>query len=587
MSQRRPGERRPVERPWPLLGPLRRWGPFVLILCVLVAGGSVASVEANRSGTAPATSSPSSSARRAVVPPTYAKAEREGRVGDFRWSPRCDRRTGRLELPTVYAPPCVPVFSGKNGGSTWNGVSTTSINVVYYQPEPGGLAQSVLQGATNTPTANFATARAYVNMFNDIFQKYGRRVNLVDYHATGAASDAVAAQADAVQVAQQLHAFASIGGPAQTTAYEDELARLHVLCVGCGSTATYAALSQNAPYLWANLPSTTTLLNTAADYLIDQLKGRPAIWAGDPAWHHRTRKFVFVNEVSSPPAPGEQQLAAALKKRFVAAHVPFAIKQSLTYTLDLSTLPDQAATLASKLKAANATTVVFAGDPIMPIYLTKACAKIGYFPEWFITGTLFTDTSTLGRYYDQAEWAHAFGISSLGVPTSIQTSESHTLYRWWFGGQSIPPATRTAEVLLPSLQTLFDGIQLAGPHLTPFTFEAGLFDAPPAGGEPTAPLQAYGDQGAPPTPSYSTPADYTFIWYDPAATGPDEEGVEGTGLVRFANGGKRYRAGTVPKEEVPMFQKAGSVTSDQTLPAAQRSPSYPAWPGSPAARRAK
>ena len=91
----------------------------------------------------------------------------------------------------------------------------------------------------------------------------------------------------------------------------------------------------------------------------------------------------------------------------------------LTYTLNLTTLPTQAATLAEKLKSSGATSVVFAGDPIMPIYLTKACATIGYSPEWIITGIVLTDTTTLARYYDQQEWAHAFGVSSLAVPVPV------------------------------------------------------------------------------------------------------------------------------------------------------------------------
>ena len=57
--------------------------------------------------------------------------------------------------------------------------------------------------------------------------------------------------------------------------------------------------------------------------------------------------------------------------------------------------------MAEHLKRSGASTVVFAGDPIMPIYLTRACANIGYYPEWVITGTVLTYTSTLGRYYDQ------------------------------------------------------------------------------------------------------------------------------------------------------------------------------------------
>src|SRR6185437_2444352 len=125
------------------------------------------------------------------------------------------------------------------------------------------------------------------------------------------------------------------------------------------------------------------------------------------------------------------------------------------------------------------------------------------------------------------------------------------------------------------------GVQLAGPHLTPQTFTDGLFRAPPTGGGPTTPLQAYGYQGAAPRPSYSSPADYTFLWYDATAKGPDEEGTVGTGLMRYVDGGARYRAGTVPSGPVPMFTAAGSVTSYASPPDA--APTYPAWPGSPAA----
>ena len=51
--------------------------------------------------------------------------------------------------------------------------------------------------------------------------------------------------------------------------------------------------------------------------------------------------------------------------------------------------------------------------------------------------------------------------------------------------------------------------------------------------------------------------------------------------MRYVNGGTRYKAGTVPSGPVPMFSLAGSVTSYASPP--DRAPSYPAWPGSPAA----
>ena len=298
-------------------------------------------------------------------------------------------------------------------------MTSSTINVVYYQMQPGGLA-STISSAAGTNAQGLATAQAYVNMFNHLYEMYGRHVNLIPFTASGADSDPVAAHADAVTVAQQLHAFASINGPGETDAYEDELARLHVLCMACGDSSHNGQVQQNAPYQWANLPTADTSLYETVDYLVSKLNGKDAIWAGEPSFHKEKRTFIVVSETSEPPVPGSAELTAALTKKLEAGHANMASPTTLSYTLNLTTLPTQAATIAEKLKASGATSVVFAGDPIMPIYLTKACASIGYFPEWIITGIVLTDTAALGRYYDQSEWAHAFGVSSLAVPVPLE-----------------------------------------------------------------------------------------------------------------------------------------------------------------------
>jgi hypothetical protein len=549
----------------------------VLIVAALVAAGALATV--NESTTTTSATAPTTPSARSTVPITYPEAAKEGKTGAYDWGPQCDHHTGRLKMPTVYAPPCVPVATGSNGASTWAGVSASTINVVDYQPEPGGLGSAV-SSATGTPAQALATVQAYVNMLNHVVEMYGRHVNLIPFQATGADGDPVAAHADAVTVAQQLHAFASISGPGETTAYEEELARLHVLCMGCGDSSTYGEISKNAPHQWANLPTADTSLIETVDYMVAKLNGKDAVWAGDPKLHTQKRSFVVVSETAVPPTTGYAELQTLVFDKLHAGHVNLVAQPDLTYNLNLTTLPTQAATLAEKLKSSGATSVVFAGDPIMPIYLTRACAGIGYFPEWIITGIVLTDTSTLGRYYEQSEWSHAFGVSSLSVPTSISAGDAYRLWRWWYGASTKPPSL-AAPAILPGIEQLFDGIQLAGPHLTPSTFAEGQFRAPPVGGGPTTPLDAYGYQGAAPVPSYSSPADYTYLWYNAAAKGPNEEGVVGSGLMEYVNGGARFKAGVVPGGAVPMFSAAGAVTSYASPP--DKAPSYPAWPGSPAA----
>ncbi len=570
----------PSERPWPRVSRLRVLGPVVLIVAALVAAGAIATVHENNgtpSSSTTATTTPTTHG--SSVPITYAAAAKVGKAGSYDWGTECDHHTGRLKMPSVYAPPCVPIVTGANGGSTSSGVTDSTVNLVYYQAQPGGLSSAV-SAATGTPAQALATVEAYVAMFNKVYETYGRHVNLIPFQATGADGDPVAAHADAVTVAQQDHAFASIGGPGETSAYEVELARLHVLCMGCGDSSTYGQIKVNAPFQWANLPTADTSLNETIDYLVAKLNGEDAIWAGDSSFRTRKRSFIVVSETSIPPAPGHAELTNSVTKQLRAGNVHMASYSALSYTLNLTTLPTQAATLAEKLKTSGATSVVFAGDPIMPIYLTKACAAIGYFPEWIITGIVLTDTSALGRYYNQSEWSHAFGVTSLGVPTPVASGDAYHLYRWWYGAGT-SPASIAAPAIIPPLQQFFTGVQLAGPDLTPTTFMTGLFRAPLTGGGPTTPLDAYGYQGAAPLPSYSSPADYTFLWYDATAKGPDEEGTVGSGLMEYVNGGVRYKAGVVPAGPVPMFTTAGAVTTYASPP--DKPPAYPAWPGSPAA----
>jgi hypothetical protein len=569
-------------RPWPRVGRLRRMGPALLVVVALVAAGVVATTHRGGAGgpgaSKGAATGPSNPADARGLPVTYAEAKKQGRVADYHWATGCDTSTGRLSLPTVYAPPCVPAFHGSNGGATGPGVTGSTVTVVYYVAPPGDLA-SAIEGAAGTPATNVATARNYVAMFNRIYPLDGRKVVLVPYDATGDSDDAVAARADAIRVAQQIHAFASIGGPAQTPAYEDELARLHVLCLSCGLGATYTSYQQDAPYLWGLLPTPDTLLNDAFRYIFSQLQNRDAVYAGEASFRRHKRVFALVHYDTSPPV--YTSLTAELDHEITKAHLKLALNES--YLLDLSELPSEAATIAEHLKRSGTTTIIFAGDPIMPIYLTAACADIGYFPEWVITGTVFTDTSTLGRYYNQKEWAHAFGITSLAVPTPIALGDAYRLYRWYYG--TAPPAPPTAPVLLPQSEELFDGIELAGARLTATTFAGGLFRLPPTGGGPTTPLAAYGYQGAPPRPSYATPADYTFVWYDATAKGTDEEGVYGSGMMRYVAMGRRYPATGGPTAPVPMFQLAGSVMEYPTYPPGAKPPTYPPWPGSPEADR--
>jgi hypothetical protein len=73
------------------------------------------------------------------------------------------------------------------------------------------------------------------------------------------------------------------------------------------------------------------------------------------------------------------------------------------------------------------------------------------------------------------------------------------------------------------------------------------------------------------------------VWWDPDATGESETGVEGKGMMRYVDGGKRYLPGEWPTDPMPWFEKEGTVTVYTEVP--DPPPSYPPWPGSPAASK--
>ena len=133
----------------------------------------------------------------------------------------------------------------------------------------------------------------------------------------------------------------------------------------------------------------------------------------------------------------------------------------------------------------------------MPIYLTKACAAIGYFPEWVITGTVFTDTSTLGRLQPGGVAPRLRHLQPGRAPAHELKATPSSLYRWYYGPSTSPAAPALASVSSPPSSASSTAIHLAGPDLTPYTFAAGLFELPRRAADPRRPRTAYGVPGRP------------------------------------------------------------------------------------------
>jgi hypothetical protein len=246
---------------------------------------------------------------------------------------------------------------------------------------------------------------------------------------------------------------------------------------------------------------------------------------------------------------------------------------TVPYSLDLTTAQQDARTIIAKLKSAGVTSVILAGDPVFPTFLTKEATAQNWFPEWVVLGYAFTDTAVFGRQYDQQQWAHAFGVSLLPARTTDDLDELGNLITWQTGH---PPPAKTFRELVQAPLVFFTGVHLAGPELTAKTFAAGLDRFPPAATTtPTRLHLSWGKHGIWKGVDLTGGDDATVIWWDPAAKGPNEVGRDGTGLYRYADDGARYLPGQWPKDPIELFDAKTSTAVLDTLPAADQPPSYP------------
>jgi hypothetical protein len=503
------------------------------------------------------------------APLTFDEAAAAGKQVD--WGEGCDTSTGRLAVPSGYAPSCVEPWSGDNGGDTAPGVSADTIRIVLYQAQPDLLEQAFFEetGSDESLEKERETTQQYVDYFSAHYELYGRAVELVTLKASGAPDDDVAAKADAIKAAGELGAFASFGGPGQTSAYAEELAARGVLCVGdCLIAQPQGFLVEHQPHLWPTLASPEQASEHWAAFVGTQLAKGKAQYAGDElAGERRTFGIVHYDD--------DAGTFRASVDRFTRRLATYGVRPStrVAYGLDIATAQEDARLVVTKLQSAGVTSVLLAGDPVFPTFLTREATKQGYFPEWVVLGYAFTDTTVFGRQYDQEQWKHAFGVSLLPARTTDDVDELGGLITWQTGR---PPVAKTFRQLVQAPLVFFTGVHLAGPRLTAQTFGAGLDRFPSA--DTTVPTRlhlSWGRHSIWRGVDLTGGDDATVIWWDPDASGPDEVGREGEGLYRYADGGARYLPGEWPTRAVGLYDDDTSSGVLTELTAAERPPSYP------------
>jgi hypothetical protein len=570
-----PGSPSPAPRPpWVRNG--LRYAPIVVIALVIGAvvalrgGGGDDDQEESSSDAAAATGDELIESG----PMTPQKAELEGKT-DVDFGPNCDTETGRITLPVIVAPPCVEPFTGDNGGATTPGVTDDEILVVYYETNPDidplGAASISSLGVDVDPDGSIEALQGYADLYNELFETYGRTVRFERFLGTGQASDVEAAKADAIAIGER-HPFAVLGGPANATqVFGPEIASQGIMCgPGCSGPAPDEIIARYSPLMWTDAPTPDQAAALTAE-MVGKLAGPgKAELAGDPELAAQDRRYAVVHYDT---ADGTQ---AVVFDQLVddLAEVGIELTTDVVYQYDQNRTQENARTIIAKLQSAGVTTVIFSGDPFTPDTLTAEATNQDYHPEWILGPNAFADTTLFAREYDGEQWRHGFGLALTPVRGPIEDADAVVIYDWAYG--TLPPAN-TAPVIEGAMRSTFTGIHLAGPELTPQAFQDGLHRLPVLGGGPTVPQYSVGPHDVWPGTDWGGGDDFALVWWDPQASGPDEIGRAGVGMYRYALGGQRYTTGQIPSspERAGLFDDARSTTIYDQLPESDRPPDYP------------
>jgi hypothetical protein len=438
------------------------------------------------------------------------------------------------------APPCVPTFTGNNGGATYRGVTAKTIKVVYFRKKDNAVVEGIRasQGLHADADDQRRFLAAYEKFVNRKYELYGRSAEIVLWQSPCGTQppEVQCFRTDARNLVSKEKPFAVVyDDNTNTPEFFDELSKLGVVNIGGWHFADSFSTARR-PFHYDLQMGGDFQAELAGEYWCKKLAGRPARYAGDAVLRKKTRKAA----VLYPQTDANTEPALHLERILKSCGTEVL---DVPYSPDTATANQQATSQVARGKAEGVTSVLLFSDPIVPVYMTKQMTTQGYYPEHVLVGSGLIDYDVVGRLYDAAQWKHAFGLSDSPVFQSIDKQESAVV--WHQAGNSGLPYS-TSQLAYSYLALTFAGIQMAGPTLHPGTYERAMI-----GGSIEGPQYAQSKNPYLPWIHFG-PGDYTAVsdakesYWDPNAISP----VDGKkGAYRHLAGGRRYGIGQVPRGE--------------------------------------
>ena len=334
---------------------------------------------------------------------------------------------------------------------------------------------------TDTTADIERTVNTLATYFNNHFQFYGRKLNIEFFNGQGSITNELLgsgqqqADADAVTAAQSDHAFAELNGVSEP--YDVALAAQHVISFGAPYLSA-SFMGQYTPYMWSLDTESNDVVQATSELYLKSLAGGNATYAGG-SLQGKPRKVAII----APSDPWYQSAATSAVQAAAAAGHP--ISDNIQYQLNLSTLSSQASNVISQLQNDGITTVVCGCDPVFPVYLTSRAAEQGYTPEWVVAGVALTDQDIVGQLFAPIR---VVARIRRDLQRAHRAEAEHVRL---LGLQAGQPEHRPANAVTsstPSCTRWRSGFEMAGPSLTPATFQNGMRAYP--GARPARPTRS-------------------------------------------------------------------------------------------------
>lgn len=401
---------------------------------------------------------------------------------------------GRQFDPAIdfYAPPCVPAFSGDNGGATYQGVTKDKITIVRYLGKGNDAVDAILkaQGVFVEVDQYRAYLAVATKFINDNYELYGRQVEIKIFQGTCGTipPDTECLRNEMKQVVEGSNPYFVYWNTSLCSACFDQLSKLRT--PNAGGWHFRDSFSQaKRPYHWDVQMSGTKMAQHAARWWCAQMVGRPAKYAGseNPAQDLRgvTRKLGVIS-TDDPENKGavEGDLRAELAKCGSGYG-----NNSYFYAQDITTADQQRRAAVLRMNPVGsgksaATSVMCFCDLVAPSFLYSEEQQQNYYPENVVVGSGLMDLDASSQAYMGAlgcpaagakacNFDDAFGLSSINAQEPKFKDTGQRV--WNAGGGRGQAPFESVRLEWDYLNMISSLIQGAGPNLNPSSMEAGAF----------------------------------------------------------------------------------------------------------------